>query len=152
MTNARLLLPFTEKIDMVALIYAVRYAKRHRATLVPLALIPLSKLQWERGPRLEAIEQANDFMEVVKYQAARVNVKLDPCTLWTRDVMRSIRLFSREMVCGGILLFMRDGAPVLLSDEIIKELLDEVPSTLLLVQLRPKRTLGMAGALPTMHL
>jgi hypothetical protein len=67
MKSTRLLLPFTQDIDLGALEYAVQLARSCQATLLPLALIPLSEEQWAEGPRLEAIEQANDFLEAVKY-------------------------------------------------------------------------------------
>ena len=137
MKNTRLLLPFTERIDLAALACAARFAKSQHATLVPLALIPLSKQQKVEEPRLEAIEQANDFLEAMKYQAARAGVEVEPCTLWTFEVVRSIRLLAQEMMCGGILLFLREGMPVLLSSEVVKCLLAEVSTTLLIIRLSP---------------
>jgi hypothetical protein len=71
-TDTHFLLPFTKKIDMAAPAYAVHFAKQHQAPLVPLALILLSGQRGAAGPRLEAIEQANDFLEAVKYQTARI--------------------------------------------------------------------------------
>ncbi len=142
MKRMRFLLPFTERIDLGALAYAVRFAKKRRATVVPLALIPLSEPQWVQGPRLEAIEQANDFLEAVKYQAARVGVRVEPCAIETRDVVQSLVMFAREMMCEGILLFLRGGATVLLPCEAVKHLLDEVPTTVFLVRLPPTSGAG----------
>ena len=142
MKHTRLLLPFTERIDLAALAYAIHFAKSQQATLVPLALIPPSKQQWAEEPRLEAIEQANDFLEAVKYQAKRVDVGVESYTLWTSEVVRSIRLFAQEMACTGILLFLREGTPVLLSSEVARRLLTAVPSALLLIHLHSSSGTG----------
>ncbi|SRR6266849_1982234 len=137
MKSTRFLLPFTQNIDLGALAYAMQFAKRRQATLVPLALIPLSEQQWAKEPRLEAIEQANDFLEAVKDQAAPVGVVVEPYAMETREVVRSISLFAQEMLCEGILLFLRGGTTVLLPHEVIKRLFEQVPCTLCLVRLHP---------------
>src|SRR5579859_1467423 len=115
MKSGRLLLPCTEKIDLAALAYGVHFAQREQATLVPLALLPASKQQRAQGSQMQTREQADDFLQAVKDQAARVGVEVEPCVLWTPDVVRSIRLFAQEMLCAGIFLFVRREVPVLLS-------------------------------------
>lgn len=137
MKSARLLLPFTQDIDLGALAYAVQFARRCKATLIPLALLPLSEEQWAEGPRLEAIEQANDFLEAVKYIAARAGVVVEPHEMYTRDVVRSLSVFAQEMMCEGILLFLQRGTTVLLPPEVMHRLLKQAPCTLCLVRLQP---------------
>jgi len=100
-------------------------------------MIPLSEQQRAKEPRLEAIEQANDFLEAVKDQAALGGVEVEPCAMETHEVVRSISLFAQEMLCEGILLFLRGGTTVLLPLEVIKRLFEQVPCTLCLVRLHP---------------
>lgn len=135
--STHFLLPFTQNIDLEALAYAMQFAKKRQATLVPLALIPLSEQQWAKEPRLEAIEQANDFLEAVKDQAALVGVEVELCAMETYEVVRSISLFAQEMLCEGILLFLQSGTTVLLPPEVVKRLFEQVPCTLCLVRLHP---------------
>lgn len=131
----RFLLPFTEQIDLEALREAARFARRHKAVLVSLALLPLSERQWVEGPRLEMIEQANDFLEAVRYQASEARVSMEPYTLETHDAVRSIQAFAQEMMCEKILLFLRESATVLLPRSIMRQLLEEVPCSFCLFQL-----------------
>ncbi len=145
--RTRLLLPFTQDIDLDALRYAVQLARSCQATLLPLALIPLSEEQWAEGPRLEAIEQANDFLEAVKYIAERVGVVLEPHEMSTRDVVRSLSVFAQEMMYEAILLFLHHGTTVLLPPEVVHHLLDQAPCTLCLVRLQPT---GRTGPVQTL--
>jgi len=137
MKSTRFLLPFTQCLDMGALAYAVQFSRRRRARLVPLALIPLTEQQWAKGPRLEAIEQANDFLEAVKYKAARAGVLVEPYEMCTRDVVRCISLFAQEMMCEGILLFLQGGTTVLLPPDVVKRLLGQATSKRYVVRLQP---------------
>lgn len=140
--STRLLLPFTQDMDLGALEYAVQFARRCKATLIPLALIPLSEEQWAEGPRLEAIEQANDFLEAVKYIAARAGVVVESHEMYTRDVVRSLSVFAQEMMCEGILLFLQHGTTVLLPPEVVRRLLKQAPCTLWIVRLQPANRTG----------
>jgi hypothetical protein len=147
MQHTRFLLPFTESIDLGALAYAVQFVRSRQATLVPLALIPLEDAQRAKGPRLEAIEQANDFLQAVTYQAKRAGVPIEPYVSETRNVMRSIVLFSQELLCEGVLLFLRGGTTRLLSADIVTDLVEQEPCLLCLVRLFPS---VRAGAVPTL--
>lgn len=142
MKSTRLLLPFTQDIDLDALRYALQLARSCQATLIPLALIPLPQEQWAEGPRLEAIEQANDFLEAVKYIAERIGVELEPYEMSTRDVVRSLSVFAQEMMCEAILLFLHHGTTVLLPPEVVHGLQDQAPCTLCLVRLQPMDRTG----------
>jgi hypothetical protein len=145
----RFLLPFMEDIDLEALSKAVRFARKHRAVLISLALLPLSEQQWAEGPRLEMIEQANDFLEAIRCQAAQARVTIEPYAIETRDVTRSIQVFAQEMMCDKILLFIRESTTVLLPRPIVQQALEEVTSSFCLFRLEERP--GMKLVQKLMH-
>ena len=145
--TTRILLPFTQDLNLEALEYAIQVARSCRALLVPLALLPLSERQWEHGPRLDAIEQAVDFLEAVRWKATRAGVPLEPHDLQTHDVVRSIRAFAQELMCEEILLFRQGGTAVLLPTEVVKQLLEQAPCKRSLVRLQPAARTGSLPAL-----
>ena len=149
MKTTRLLLPFIHGVDMQVLEYAVQFAVSCQATLVPLALIPLSEQQWAKGPRLEAIEQANDFLEAVKYKAIRAGVPVERFDVVTRDAVGSINMFAQEMACEGVLLFLQEGTTPLLRPTIVGQILEQASCTLYLVRLQPKDNMSVVRALLT---
>lgn len=122
----RFLLPFIENIDLEALNEAARFARKHRAVLIPLALLPLSEQQWAEGPRLEMVEQANDFLEAIRCQATQARVAIEPCAIETRDAARSIQVFAQEMMCDKIRLFTRESTAVLLPRPIVQQVLKPI--------------------------
>ncbi|MEO7021646.1 MAG: universal stress protein [Ktedonobacteraceae bacterium] len=109
--TTRLLLPFTEEIDPLALDYAVQIAKQHQATLVLLALIPVRS---QRNVRMELIQQAQDFLVLTNRKASRQGVPIEMTQLYTRDAVRSIEAFASEMHCEAVLLFLYNTCEVLL--------------------------------------
>ena len=118
-----------------ALASAMQFASNSQAAVVSLALLPLSEYLWAKGPCLEAIEQANDFLATTKPQAARVGVVV-PCEeMSTHNVVRRISVFAQEMQCERILLFLRGRTTVLLPPEVVKRLLEQVPCTLSIIRL-----------------
>ncbi|HZR42552.1 MAG TPA: hypothetical protein VFB12_20695 [Ktedonobacteraceae bacterium] len=127
------------------------FAKRCQATLIPLALIPLTAQQWEKGPRLEAIEQANDFLEAVKYKAARVGVLIEPYEMCTSDVVHSISRFAQEMKCEGILLFLQDATAILLPPAVVMRLLMLATSKRSVARLPPTGSPKLTLLLPTRY-
>jgi hypothetical protein len=135
----RLLLPFTHGVDTQAIDSAVLLAKSHGAILVPLSLICLSGT---RGARLEHIQQSKDFLEVVRHKAGRLGVPVEPVELSTRNAVQSTGLFAREMACAGILLFLREGAGVLLDTDEVKQVLQHESVSLYLVCLQAKEGMG----------
>lgn len=142
MHNTRFLLPFIQNIDLKVLAYTVQFAKSQQAIVVPLALIPLSEQQWAKGPRLATIERANDFLEAVKYQAARVGVAVESSIIETHDAVRSISMFVQEIQCERMLLFQRGNATVLLPPEVVQRLLEQIPCTICLFQLPSTHNVG----------
>lgn len=147
MQTTRILLPFTQDLNLGALEYAIQFARSCRAMLIPLILLPLSAHQWMHSPCLEAIEQAVDFLEAVRWKAIRADVPIESYDLQTHDVVRSIRAFAQEMMCEGILLFQQEGAALLLPTEIVKCLLEQAPCKRYLVHLQPSARTGRLSIL-----
>ena len=127
----------------------MQFAGSCQATLVPLALIPLSEQQWAKGPRLEAIEQANDFLEAVKYKAMHAGIPVERFDVVTRDAVQSINMLAQEMACEGVLLFLQGGTTPLLHPTIMGQLLEQTSCMLYLVRLQPKDNMSAVRALLT---
>ena len=126
MKTTRFLLPFVHGVDKYAIEQALRFAKSHEATLIPLVLIRVPE-ERRKGVRLEHIQQSRDFLETVKHKASRYAVPIERLEIFTSDVVQSINLVAGEMECEGILLFIGRKDGVLLQVNEIKHLL-EVPS------------------------
>jgi len=94
------------------------------AHLVVLSLIHLPQAA-DRSPRWEDIQQSKDFLEFVRYKAARWGVPVERVELQTGNPVCSIRALAQEMECAGIVLVVRRGAGVLLATNEVKELLSE---------------------------
>lgn len=124
MKTLRFLLPFVHGIDMYAIEQAILLAKGHEATLVPLVLIYVPEERRAKGARLEQIQQSKDFLEAVKFKAARYAVPLERIEVFTSDVVQSINLVASEMECEGILLFLGRNNGILLQYNEIKHLVE----------------------------
>ena len=120
----RLLLPFTHGVDMFAIEQAILLAKSLEATLVPLSVIYVPQEGRSRGARLEHIQQSKDFLEAVKYKAARYGVPVERFEVFTADIVQSINIVAKEQRCEGILLFVRGKKGVLLQADEIKRLME----------------------------
>lgn len=131
----QVLLPFTHGIDVSAITYALAFAQRFHFTLVALSLIHLPEAPGRQHPRLEAIQQSNDFLEYVQHKAARQGVPIVRLELYTHHPVRSIRALAQEMECAGILLFVERGAGVLLATGELKQLLEDDSFPLYIVPL-----------------
>ncbi len=134
--TTRLLLPFTEEIDPLALDYAVQIAKQHQATLVLLALIPVRP---HRNVRLECIQQAQDFLVLTNRKASRQGVPIEMTQIYTRDAVRSIEAFASEMHCEAVLLFLYNTCGVLLGHAEICALMDRGTCNVHVIFLPEKR-------------
>ena len=119
----RLLLPFTHGVNIFAIEQAILLAKSLDATLIPVSLIHVPSEGRSRGARLEHIQQSKDFLEAVKYKAARYGVPVERFEVFTPDSVQSINIVAREQICEGILLFLRGKTGVLLQEDEIKHLL-----------------------------
>ena len=124
MKTSRFLLPFVHGVDMLAIEQAILLAKDHEATLVPLVLIYVPEERRAKGARLEQIQQSRDFLEAVKFKAARYAVPIERLEVFTSDIVQSINLVASEMACDGILLFIGRKNGILLHYDEIKHLVE----------------------------
>lgn len=138
MKTPRFLLPFVHGIDMCAIEQAILLAKGHEATLVPLVLIYVPEERLAKGARLEQIQQSRDFLEAIKFKAARYAVPIERLEVFTSDIVQSINLVAREMACEGILLFLGRNNGILLHYNEIKRLVEMPTSKLYIMHLQAK--------------
>ncbi len=134
--KTRLLLPFTHGVDCFAIEQAIRLAKSIGATLIPLSIIFVPEECRLRGARLEHIQQSKDFLEAVKYKAARIGVPLERFEVFTPNIVQSINIVAREQGCEGILLFVEGKQGVLLQADEIKHLMDKAACKLYVMRLQ----------------
>jgi hypothetical protein len=134
MTN-RWLLPFTFGVDMQAFDAALGLAQRGSATLVALSLIAVPQGKRSRGVRLEHIQQSQDFLEAVKYRAARFAIPLERHEVYTENVLESLETLPQKLGCEGMILLSRGEQALLLSSQEIQHMLSTVPVPLVLMHL-----------------
>lgn len=141
--KTRLLLPFTHGVDLSALEFAAQLAQRCNATLVPLALIatPTGKA----GPRIDYIQQSQDFLTATAYKAARHSVVTELHKVYTDDSVGSISAYARIRMCIFILLCERNGQSLLLSATEVSELLVKEPHKLVIAHLPCRENLRLPG-------
>lgn len=138
----RLLLPFTHGVNMPAIEQAILLAKSLEATLIPLSVIHVSREGRSRGARLEHIQQSKDFLEAVKYKAARYDVPVGQFEVFTSDIVQSINIVAKEQMCKGILLFLQGRHGVLLQEDEIKRLLKTAVCKLYVLHMQPDEYKG----------
>jgi hypothetical protein len=147
MEATRWLLPFTHGVDMRAIDNVVSLAKSTGSTLVAVSLISAPSRAGSRGARLEHIQQSKDFLEAVKWKAARYEVPVERYEVFTADVMQSIASLTREMYCDAIVLVTSSKREALLQAHELKCLLIEPPASLVIIRL-----LANHEQTPTRHL
>ncbi len=147
MEAPRWLFPFTHGVDMRAIDYVVSLAKSTGAMLVAVSLISVPSKAKPGGARLEHIQQSKDFLEAVKWKAARYEVQVERNEVFTSDVLQSIAMLTREMRCDGIVLVTSSEREVLLQANEVKSLLTQPPASLVLIRLVTNH-----GQSPTPHL
>jgi hypothetical protein len=135
MKAPRWLLPFTNALDMRALDAVLSLAQSHGATLLAVSLVVVPHKSRTRGARLERIQQSKDFLEALRYKAARQGVPLERYEIFTGDVVRSLALLAHDQRCDSIVLVSREGKECLLHDYELKRLLEVPPASLVLVRL-----------------
>jgi hypothetical protein len=135
MEAPRWLFPFTHGVDMRAIDNVVSLAKSTGSTLVAVSLISVSSKAKPGGARLEHIQQSKDFLEAVKWKAARYEVQVERHEVFTADVMHSIASLTREMRCDGIVLATSSEREALLQAHEVKCLLIEPPASLVVIRL-----------------
>jgi hypothetical protein len=135
MMNLRWLLPFTYGVDMRAIDYLVSLAENNGATLISVSLVSVPDDSRARGARLEHIQQSKDFLEAVKYKAARLQVPIERYEVFTGDVIQSITKLVQDLHCDGIVMVAIENKEVLLRAQELKHLLTEPPASLVLIRL-----------------
>jgi hypothetical protein len=135
MMNPRWLLPFTYGVDMRAIDYLVSLAENNGAMLIPVSLVSVPDNSRARGARLEHIQQSKDFLEAVKYKAARLQVPIERYEVFTSDVIQSITTLVHDLRCDGIVMVAIEYKEVLLRAQELKHLLVEPPASLVLIRL-----------------
>jgi len=134
----RLLLPFTQRVDVCAIDAALLLAQQYDATLVAFSLIHSSGMQNMQGVQQEHLQQSRDFLDVVQQKAIQMEVPVARVELSTQDTVQSIHVFARELKCAGILLFLREEAGVLLATSEVKQILEQESVPLYLRRLPTK--------------
>lgn len=134
-----MLLPFVHGIDASAIASALTFAQEKDMALLLVSLIRLSAKRGKQGVRAEAVEQAYDFFEYMKYRAGEAGIVVKCIHISTHHVARSIQALAQEMACAGILLFVRDGKGVLLETTDIKQLLEQPGQPIYLFQIASRK-------------
>ena len=135
MKEQRWLLPFTHGVNMQAIDYAVSLAQNARARLVAVSLVSVPQEPRSSGARLEHIQQSKDFLEAVKWKAARYEVPAERYEAFTGNVLQSITLLVDNQDCDSIILVTSEKKGVLLEANEVKRLLKAPPSSLVLIRL-----------------
>lgn len=133
--TSRWLLPFTFGVDVQAFDAALGLAQRGSATLVALSLIAIPSGRRSRGVRLEYIQQSQDFLETVKYRAARFAIPVERHEVYTENVLESLETLPQELGCGGMILLSRGEQALLLNSQEMQHMLSTVPVPLVLMHL-----------------
>ena len=140
----RLLLPFQHGLNIEAIEQAIRLARGHNATLVPLSLIPMSEKSYRKGARLDLVQQSKDFLEAVKHKARAYAVPLESVEVYTHHPVQSIHALVAEMRCDGIALFLGYNSALLLPQEVIGRLVEETTCKLYIMRLPIRERITLA--------
>ena len=135
MKEQRWLLPFTHGVNMQAIDYAVSLAQNARARLVAVSLVSVPQEPRSSGARLEHIQQSKDFLEAIKWKAARYEVPTERYEAFTGNVLQSITLLVDNQDCDSIILVTSEKKRVLLEANEVKRLLEAPPASLVLIRL-----------------
>lgn len=144
MESPRWLFPFTHGVDMRAIDMVVLLAESRGATLVAASLIAVPPEKRSHGARLEHIQQSKDFLEAVKFKAARHRVPIERYEAFTGNVLGSIKLLIHEQRLDSIVLVRSEEKDNFLHANEKKCLLENPPATLVLLRL-PTRKEGTEG-------
>jgi hypothetical protein len=136
MKERRWLLPFTFGVDVRAIDLVIRLAKECDATIVAASLIVVPEILQEQGPRLEYIQQSKDFLEVVRWKAARYDVSVEPHEVWTADIHERIKRLVLDLHCDSIVV-VTDGKEGILLDnhEVANLLMGTIPASITLIRM-----------------
>ena len=140
----RLLLPFQHGLNVEAIEQAIRLAKGHDATLIPLSLIPMSEKSYRKGARLDLVQQSKDFLETVKHKARAYAVPLESVEVYTHHPVQSIHALVTEMHCDGIALFLGYRSALFLPQDAIGRLVEEATCKLYIMHLPVQKRVSLA--------
>ena len=135
MKTLRWLLPFLHGVDMDAIDSVVNLAAGTGATLVAVSLITGPVKPESRRARLEHIQQSKDFLEAVKWKAARYSVPLERYEVFTGNVLQSLTLLVHDQRCDSLVLVTAEKRDLLLPALEVKHLLEDPPVSLVLLRL-----------------
>jgi hypothetical protein len=135
MNTRRWLLPFTYGVDMQAIDSVVSLAESAGTMLVALSLVSVPEARRSRGARLEDIQQSKDFLEAVKWKAARRQTLVEYHEVFTGDVLGSIATLVHDLSCDSMILVSNGKYDALLHGYELKHLLIEPPGPFILLRL-----------------
>src|ERR1051326_1463524 len=138
MKEQRWLLPFTHGVNMQAIDFAVSLAQNAGSRLLAVSLVSIPQESRSPGARLGPLHQPKDFLEAVRWKAARYEVPIERYELFTGDVLQSIRLLVDNQHCDSIILVTSEKKGVLLEANEVKRLLETPPVSLVLIRLPAK--------------
>ena len=138
MERSRWLLPFTRVVDLDAIDAAVCYVKREEATLVVVSLVIVPE---HRRARAEDLQQSQDFLEAVKWKAARYNLPLERYEVLLREgAPLPLPFLIGQLRCNQIVLTSRSERGGLTEVPQFAELLARCPVPYTVLHLLPLST------------
>jgi hypothetical protein len=141
MNTRRWLLPFTHGVDMQAIDSVISLVESAGTMLVALSLVTVPEARRSRGARLEHIQQSKDFLEAVKWKAARRQILVEYHEVFTGDVLGSIATLMHDLNCDSMILVSYGKYDMLLHAHELKHLLIEPPGSFILLRLpTPERS------------
>src|SRR5260370_18850913 len=147
MNTRRWLLPFTYGVDMQAIDSVVSLAESAGTMMVALSLVFVPKDRGSRGARLEHIQQSKDFLEAVKWKAARRQTLVEYHEVFTGDVFESIATLVHDLSCDSMILVSNGKYDALLHGYELKHLLIEPPGSFILLRLPTPERLHLGARL-----
>lgn len=138
-STTRLLLPFQHGVDRPAIEQAVRLAKGYGATLVSLSILTVQGGRKLKAPRLDFVQQSNDFLETTKHLARAWGVPVESFEVITHDARQAIETVASEMQCDGIVLFAGRSGGVLLASDTINYLVESARHKLYVMRLQTRK-------------
>ncbi len=129
------LLPFTQDVDLPAIDAVLRLAQARGVTLIAVSLISTAGKQWERGVRLELIQQSNDFLGATRHKARRLRIPLKWSELYTPNASTRLLTLAGELNCERTIVVSRGTNVLLLAKQEMQQLLQNLPDSLVLVRL-----------------
>jgi hypothetical protein len=143
------LFPFTHGVDVRAIEQVIQLAASSDVELDAVALHTVAPDAAEQGVRLEDTMQANDFFEVVRRKAAQRHVPVRCEQICMQHMAQDINRLAEERRCSSIVVVLSGQKSLLLETSIVKELLLQSATPLMLVRplTQPSRAGGPVSTL-----